>query len=548
MEVVATAPDNDGDWGRAAAAIDDGWAGRDDVTEAGGAQRDRATGAAAPNPDEGAFWATALGDGRGGATASDAPRHAATARRLRALLDFDAPTADPEPSAATAPPARVLESPSPTATAPPPAAGAESPPAAAPAPPAAGAESPPAAAPASPAAATALPPAATAARSSGNAAPAVGGWLVSAERPWRERLAALERAAHDARCRAAEALGAPPPPPPPPPPPTKAEAGAARVAPPPPPAARALDGDAARWLRGMLHPTKNAVLDLRGSYRVFKCFRGPDHEWVEAPRTVFARGVSQACPCCRGLQVSVTNCVATRAPGVATAWRAATRNAPSVPPPERCLASSTARVWLACGAGLSHPDYRAEVRAACLGRAACPACEAAQTSDGAAGAPAADAPPSPDVDAGGAAPVAAPRRSSRGDRFDRARARHERRAAARGDRAARFATVRRPPPPPGPDGARAAGLAALAARRAMDAVLEDLVAAAAAAADDALRRRAAMRLKLSRRPPPPPRASTDTHPARLTARRNRAARLAAEKAAARAAARKSRLSGVCGVM
>ena len=208
MEVVATAPDNDGDWGRAAAAIDDGCGGRDDVTEAGGAQRDRATGAAAPNPDEGAFWATALGDGRGGATASDAPRHAATARRLRALLDFDAPTADPEPSAATAPPARVLESPSPTATAPPPAAGAESPSAAAPAPPAAGAESPPAAAPASPAAATALPPAATAARSSGNAAPAVGGWLVSAERPWRERLAALERAAHDARCRAAEALGA----------------------------------------------------------------------------------------------------------------------------------------------------------------------------------------------------------------------------------------------------------------------------------------------------------------------------------------------------
>ena len=135
MEVVATAPDNDGDWGRAAAAIDDGWGGRDDVTEAGGAQRDRATGAAAPNPDEGAFWATALGDRRGGATASDAPRHAATARRLRALLDFDAPTADPEPSAATAPPARVLESPSPTATAPPPAAGAESPPAAAPSPP-----------------------------------------------------------------------------------------------------------------------------------------------------------------------------------------------------------------------------------------------------------------------------------------------------------------------------------------------------------------------------------------------------------------------------
>ena len=34
-----------------------------------------------------------------------------------------------------------------------------------------------------------------------------------------------------------------------------------------------------------------------------------------------------------------------------------------MPPPERCLASSTARVWLACGAGLSHPDYRAEVRA-----------------------------------------------------------------------------------------------------------------------------------------------------------------------------------------
>ena len=197
MEVVATAPDNDGDWGRAAAAIDDGWGGRDDVTEAGGAQRDRATGAAAPNPDEGAFWATALGDGRGGATASDAPRHAATARRLRALLDFDAPTADPEPSAATAPPARVLESPSPTATAPPPAAGAESPSAAAEArraaPPAA--ESPPAAAPAPPAAATALPPAATAAR-------------LGERRTGRRRLAGLGRAAVARAARCARARGA----------------------------------------------------------------------------------------------------------------------------------------------------------------------------------------------------------------------------------------------------------------------------------------------------------------------------------------------------
>lgn len=281
----------------------------------------------------------------------------------------------------------------------------------------------------------------------------------------------------------------------------------------------------------MLHPTKNAVMDLRGAYRVFKCFGGPDHEWVEAPRTAFARGAAQACPCCRGLQVSVTNCVATRAPGIAAAWRAASRNVPSVPPPERCLASSTARVWLACGAGLAHPDYRAEVRAACLGRAACPACDAARTPDNAA--PAADAAPGGDAPAAEPAPLR-PRGPppGRGDRFDRARAAHERRAAARGDRAARFAAARRLPPPPGPDGAREAGLAALAAQRAMDAVR---------------RRRAAMRLKLSRRPPPP-RASADTHPARLTAHRNRAVRHAAEKAAARAAAGKSRLSGVCGVM
>ena len=369
MEVVATTPDNDGDWGRAAAAIDDGWAGRDDVTEAGGAQRDRATGAAAPNPDEGAFWATALGDGRGGATASDAPRHAAprsafapcwtSMRRppIRAIRRDRAA-------------GRVLESPSPSDRAP--RRGAESPPAAAPRrrPPAPNHRPPRRAARAAGAATGATAARSSERRTGRRRLAGLGRAAVARRRCARARGArrALSRARAARRAAAAAAAAA------------AANEGrgrgrsgraAAAIA------ARALDGDAARWLRGMLHPTKNAVLDLRGSYRVFKCFRGPDHEWVEAPRTVFARGVSQACPCCRGLQVSVTNCVATRAPGVATAWRAATRNAPSVPPPERGLASSTARVWLACGAGLT-TDYRAEVRAACAGRAACPACEAAQ--------------------------------------------------------------------------------------------------------------------------------------------------------------------------
>ena len=447
MEVVATAPDNDGDWGRAAAAIDDGWAGRDDVTDAGGAQRDRATGAAAPNPDEGAFWATALGDGRGGATARTrrATRPPRGASRPAGLRCADRRSRAIRRDRAAGPCPRVAAAYRDRATA---AAGAESPPAAAPR------RRPPApnttgrrarAARRSHGAATGC----TAARSSGNAAPpSAAGWSRPSGRGASGRCAR----ARTTRCRAA--ARAPPPPPPPPPPPTKAEAGAARVAPPPPPAARALDGDAARWLRGMLHPTKNAVLDLGARIASSSASAGPttrSRRRGRCSRAASPRRVPAAARACRSRTVS------RRAPrrrhGVARGDRERAERAAARRP--RLVDGAVC----ACGAGLSHPDYRAEVRAA----ASAGGVPRVRAADGAAGAPAADV-PSPDVDAGGAAPVAAPRRSSRGDRFDRARAPRAPRRRA-GDRAARFATVRRPPPPPGPDG-RGRG-SPLAARRAM---------------------------------------------------------------------------------
>ncbi len=100
------------------------------------------------------------------------------------------------------------------------------------------------------------------------------------------------------------------------------------------------------------HPTRNAPLvasdvTLNSRCRVWwKCPRGPDHEW-RSPVFTCVKGTTK-CPACVGLQVSVTNSLATRFPSVAAQWHP-TKNAPLTP---RDVTASTAkRVWWVCVSG-----------------------------------------------------------------------------------------------------------------------------------------------------------------------------------------------------
>jgi len=130
----------------------------------------------------------------------------------------------------------------------------------------------------------------------------------------------------------------------------------------------------ATWLAALLHPTKNPRRDLFGRMRWFKCFKGPDHEWVDEPVAVLRRGPARACPCCAGLQASRTNCVATLCPEVAREWRLAKRNGPAVPGPEKVMATSQAAVWLRCRNAPAHGEYRAVVAAVVRTKGGCPEC------------------------------------------------------------------------------------------------------------------------------------------------------------------------------
>ncbi|SVE50694.1 uncharacterized protein METZ01_LOCUS503548, partial [marine metagenome] len=86
---------------------------------------------------------------------------------------------------------------------------------------------------------------------------------------------------------------------------------------------------AAQW-----HPTRNGDLtsaDVAGGSGKqvwWKCPKGDDHEWQTMPghRT----GNESGCPCCSGLQVSVTNSLEALFPEVAAQWHP-TRNCDLTP-------------------------------------------------------------------------------------------------------------------------------------------------------------------------------------------------------------------------
>jgi hypothetical protein len=109
------------------------------------------------------------------------------------------------------------------------------------------------------------------------------------------------------------------------------------------------------------HPTKNGNLTpeqvVAGSGKMYwwKCSKGPDHEWEATldNRTSGGKG----CPFCRGLKASVTNCLASLYPDIASQWHP-TRNGDFTP--DQIVAGSGKMYWWKCPKG---PDHEWEATA-----------------------------------------------------------------------------------------------------------------------------------------------------------------------------------------
>ena len=83
----------------------------------------------------------------------------------------------------------------------------------------------------------------------------------------------------------------------------------------------------------------------------WKCPRGPDHEWSMSIQTFASKGADW-CPCCRNLQVSRTNSLATVAPSIAAQWHP-TKNRSSISP-ATVLATADASAWWQCDVAADH--------------------------------------------------------------------------------------------------------------------------------------------------------------------------------------------------
>jgi hypothetical protein len=102
------------------------------------------------------------------------------------------------------------------------------------------------------------------------------------------------------------------------------------------------------------HPAKNDMLTpdqvVTKSHKKcwWKCPKGPDHEWKA---TVTDRASGEGCPFCRGRRVSVTNCLASLFPDIASQWHP-TKNGDLTP--DQVVAGSGKKYWWTCPKGPDH--------------------------------------------------------------------------------------------------------------------------------------------------------------------------------------------------
>ena len=121
------------------------------------------------------------------------------------------------------------------------------------------------------------------------------------------------------------------------------------------------------------HPTKNGSLSpdaitAGNPEKVWwKCPAGPDHEWRA---TVGHRTRGGGCPACTGLQVSVTNSLASLVPEVAAEWHP-TRNGGLSP--DKITSRNPKKVWWRCQISDEH-DWQATVSNRTRVGSGCPYC------------------------------------------------------------------------------------------------------------------------------------------------------------------------------
>jgi len=104
------------------------------------------------------------------------------------------------------------------------------------------------------------------------------------------------------------------------------------------------------------------------------CPEGPDHEWETTPGGRTSRG--DGCPCCAGLQVSVTNSLASLFPEIATQWHPSKNEDVS---PEKVIGQTHTKYWWKCDEGPDH-EWLAEPHSRAGRGSGCPSCAGQQVS------------------------------------------------------------------------------------------------------------------------------------------------------------------------
>lgn len=125
------------------------------------------------------------------------------------------------------------------------------------------------------------------------------------------------------------------------------------------------------------HPTLNGGLKLsdftHGSNKKvwWKCDVADDHEW-EA--TLNSRTGGTNCPCCRGLKVVLSNCLATKYPKIAKEWHPNKNNELT---PFNVVSNYAKKIWWKCDKG---HEWEATVHGRVGGGSNCPCCSGRKSS------------------------------------------------------------------------------------------------------------------------------------------------------------------------
>ncbi|GIJ10563.1 zinc-ribbon domain-containing protein [Micromonospora andamanensis] len=115
--------------------------------------------------------------------------------------------------------------------------------------------------------------------------------------------------------------------------------------------------------------TPDRILAGSRSSAWWQCPKGPDHEWAATLDKRTGREAT-GCPACAGIQLSVTNSLATRFPAVAVQLDPLLNDGRT---PDRVLAGSQDKLWWRCPAGPDHV-WLAVVSSRTSGGSGCPCC------------------------------------------------------------------------------------------------------------------------------------------------------------------------------